>query len=502
MSSALDSSSDDEKEKAHTAQLPGGGTAVIATFKDPGPLGLEFASRKDGCGVLVFRVHVNSRAAACRSRIRRGMRLAGVNGSTSCAERVSVDRVGELIRNAGFPLTLTFHPAPRSNDGARHAALLTRIQRRFRWRRRRRREGRLAKTAEVEAALRAALKPNSETDKVATVDPLLLLTACYEGRADDVRLILSSHAAVDVNAAVGGCTPLFVACQNGRTDVVTALLELGTVVDAGGYCCFVEPKNQEEAKTAANENRAEDYSGSDNGSSSGSDSGSTSDGNGVGERINTKRRPRRLTLARKTKSVSHHSAPPLLVAAAEGHARIVEMLLSRPDVDVNATSAAHRGGATALYIACQNGHADVVSLLLHAKGIKIDARSGAMGPPGITPSDIATHCKHKAIAVLIETRQAELAVDAARRLEEATCKTCGVDRRVEPRCPCTQVGWLDRRPERVSRAKTAVSPVLLVPPTAAAVGPLSDGRCKRVGVTLPPLRRTPSQLKLREKILI
>ncbi len=487
MLNLLDSSSDEERNgeralppradadadaAAHAAPA-----AVVATFKDPGPLGLEFAPRKDGGGVLVFKVHARSRAAACRPPIRRGMRLAACNGSAARAARVSVDRVGELIREAGFPLTLTFHPAPRAKHGARHAALLARIQRRFRWRRRRRREAQLAKTAEVEAALEQAAKPaalgphaaDNDRDDATRVDPLLLLTACQEGRAGDVRRLVSSDAAafVDPNAAVGGCTPLFVACQYGRTEVVRTLLDSGHTIDAGGYCCFVEPESSN------SESDASGRSGSD------------------GERkYAAARKPKRPAVARKPATIQSHSATPLLVAAAGGHAQIVEMLLARPDVDVNATSAARRGGATALYMASQNGHAGVVSLLLHAEGVKIEARSGPTGPPGVTPIDIATHRKHKAVAALIEARQAELAADAARRLKEATCKTCGVDRRVEPRCPCTRAGWLDRRAARVVRARSAVSPLLTGPVLA---GP--HGRRKRVVGGLPPLRRTPSMLR-------
>tara|TARA_B110001452_G_C15044359_1_gene364691 strand:+ start:99 stop:707 length:609 start_codon:yes stop_codon:yes gene_type:complete len=66
-----------------------------------------------------------------------------------------------------------------------------------------------------------------------------------------------------------------------------------------------------------------------------------------------------------------------LVAAAElGHQAVVGVLLSQPDVDVNA---ARSDGATALFIACVLGNSSCIPSLLAAPGIDVNrpAETGA-----------------------------------------------------------------------------------------------------------------------------
>ena len=60
---------------------------------------------------------------------------------------------------------------------------------------------------------------------------------------------------------------------------------------------------------------------------------------------------------------------PLFIAAQEGHASVVELLLKADGVDVNK---AREDGATPLYIAAREGHASVVELLLKADGVDVN----------------------------------------------------------------------------------------------------------------------------------
>ena len=51
-----------------------------------------------------------------------------------------------------------------------------------------------------------------------------LLLAAQAGHTADVAALLADGADVNVHSAAadGGCTPLYVACQNGHTEIVTA----------------------------------------------------------------------------------------------------------------------------------------------------------------------------------------------------------------------------------------------------------------------------------------
>ncbi len=71
--------------------------------------------------------------------------------------------------------------------------------------------------------------------------------------------------------------------------------------------------------------------------------------------------------------------------AYRGHAGIVELLLRRPEIDVNL---AQQGGATALHMAAQQGHVEVVRLLLGARGINVNLAT----LEGATPLYIAAEC--------------------------------------------------------------------------------------------------------------
>jgi hypothetical protein len=93
------------------------------------PLGLEFANTKNRKGVILFRV-VEGSTAKKNSLLRRGMLCVKVNGIDITNETTKT--LPSLIRRCGFPVTLSFMPAPkRSEESIRQTMLLKKIQRKF-----------------------------------------------------------------------------------------------------------------------------------------------------------------------------------------------------------------------------------------------------------------------------------------------------------------------------------------------------------------------------------
>ena len=60
---------------------------------------------------------------------------------------------------------------------------------------------------------------------------------------------------------------------------------------------------------------------------------------------------------------------PLILAAGEGHAKVVELLLGKQDIQVNLVDGR---GISALVSAAFHGHDEVVRLLLQKDGIQVD----------------------------------------------------------------------------------------------------------------------------------
>ena len=77
-------------------------------------------------------------------------------------------------------------------------------------------------------------------------------------------------------------------------------------------------------------------------------------------------------------SATKSSETPLCMAAREGHAEVVKLLLAAPGIDVNKAYAA---GWTPLSWAAREGHAEVVKLLLAAPGIDVNKADAAGWTP-------------------------------------------------------------------------------------------------------------------------
>jgi len=92
---------------------------------------------------------------------------------------------------------------------------------------------------------------------------------------------------------------------------------------------------------------------------------------------------------------------PLIVASANGHARVVEMLLEEEEVKVNL---ADYDGSTPLYEASSRGHESVVKLLLAEPGIDVNPTVDGYGPLWsnyYTPLHAATINGHEKVVEML-----------------------------------------------------------------------------------------------------
>ena len=71
-------------------------------------------------------------------------------------------------------------------------------------------------------------------------------------------------------------------------------------------------------------------------------------------------------------------ATPLHLAASYGHAKVVKLLLSCPDIDVHSKMRVGRGGMP-LHHAAEQGRTEVVKLLLSHKDIDVNRKDGKFG---------------------------------------------------------------------------------------------------------------------------
>jgi ankyrin repeat protein len=93
-------------------------------------------------------------------------------------------------------------------------------------------------------------------------------------------------------------------------------------------------------------------------------------------------------------SKSVHNFTPLSLAAWNGHAEVVKLLLGAPGVDVNAND---DDGRTPLLLAAWNGHAQVVKLLLSAPGVDVNASNAHDS----TPLSLAVEEGHAEVVKLL-----------------------------------------------------------------------------------------------------
>jgi len=215
-----------------------------------------------------------------------------------------------------------------------------------------------------------------------------LLKAASDGNAARVEEILAADPSLDANEVSdgpGGATPLYIAAQNGHTEVVKLLLAIPDIdvnkgrIDVGATPLFTAAQNGHtevvkfllarsdiDVNEAITDGTTPLFMGSQNGHT---------------EIV-------KLLLARPeidvNKSISS-GATPLYIAAQNGHTEVVKLLLTNPDIDVN------KGrtdiGATALYIAAQSGHTEVVKLLLTKPDVDVNKAIKSGSTPLYTSSN-------------------------------------------------------------------------------------------------------------------
>ena len=196
-----------------------------------------------------------------------------------------------------------------------------------------------------------------------------LIYAAQAGRAADVAALLADGA--DVNersaAADGGCTALYIACQDRHTEVVTTLLAANANVDQANSN-GTKPLHIATAK-------------------------------GHAEVVTTL-----LAASANINQADNGGATPLSLACRLGHTEVVTKLLA---ASPNMNQAAN-DGCTPLYMACFNGHTEVVTKLLAANASVRQARKDG----GFTPLYAASQKGHtevvtKLLAANADVNQAE-----------------------------------------------------------------------------------------------
>jgi ankyrin repeat protein len=224
---------------------------------------------------------------------------------------------------------------------------------------------------------------------VANGEPLALLWACKGGFVKAVNVALSSGE-VDVNRSDpdDGCTPLWVACQNGHLDVVQALLFADEIhinqADNDGVTPLYEACQRGHVGVVR----------------------ALVDASGI--QVNRAKNGFVTPLFMacqfgylevvcallgakgiEANRANDNGASPLLMACRNGHLDVVQaLLLDTNVVDVNFAQAST--GCTPLFQACQNGYFEVVTALLDVDGIEVNRAND----DGITPLNIASDNGH------------------------------------------------------------------------------------------------------------
>jgi ankyrin repeat protein len=228
-----------------------------------------------------------------------------------------------------------------------------------------------------------------------------LFIACQNGLTD-VALALFVHAAVDVNWArtYDGATPLFVACQNGHTDVVRMLLGHASVdvdrvrAENGATPLFFASQNGHTdvvrmllGHASVDVNRAR------------TDNGCTPlFAACISGHMDVVRSLLGHAGVEANRARMDDGATPLHAACVNGQAELVHMLLDHACVNVDQVTTDE--AETPLFIACQKGHAEVVHMLL-ASGARSDLPA-TDGGRAITCMQVAQRKGHTEVVALLE----------------------------------------------------------------------------------------------------
>ncbi|XP_063446547.1 ankyrin-1-like [Mytilus trossulus] len=222
-----------------------------------------------------------------------------------------------------------------------------------------------------------------------------LLQCCFKGDIELVKWCLH-HCLSNVNLCrIGGASPLFMACQEGHTDVVLLLINNKADVDICNNK-VVSPLNiacqkghTDVVKTLIHNSADINKCGE-----SGTSPLFMACQRGLTEVVQT--------LINKKADINEciaTGASPLFVACQQGHADVVQMLIDNK-ADINRC---HYNEASPLYMSSQLGHTEIVQMLINKK-----ADVNKCYETGASPLFIACQQGHTEIAQMLINNKADI----------------------------------------------------------------------------------------------
>jgi ankyrin repeat protein len=256
------------------------------------------------------------------------------------------------------------------------------------------------------ALIRILLEDGADVDMRNKYGATPLFMASQNGHTEIVRLLLAANANVDAPCTSDGATPLLMASYRGHTEIVKLLLAADPNVNAANDNGFTplwmasQEGHTEIVRLLLAANAGVDIADTD-----GRTPLCMPSQHGHTEVV-------KLLLAANANVDAPRTAdgaPPLLIASGQGHTQIVKLLLAADaSVDVADTD-----GNTPLLMVSQEGHMEMVKLLLAAS-----ANVNAANESGLTPLLLASQNGHAEIVRLLLAANAN--VDAPRTSDGAT----------------------------------------------------------------------------------
>lgn len=237
-----------------------------------------------------------------------------------------------------------------------------------------------------------------------------LLHASQNGYAEVMRLLIDNGASIDEQDEPLGQTSLLLASQGGHVAAIQLLVALGAkltisdrrdqtaknVKDLDGDTSLLLAATRGELEVVK---RLVDGRNIDSKITWGSMALSLAAGNGRNSVVE-------FLLAEfkkhaDTESIDAMVKTPLLLAAANGHAAVVGLLLVHSKSSINSRDSS---GNTPLARAAKDGHCPVVRLLLERNDVLLESRNDH----GMTPLALAAHYDHETVVDLLLKRGADL----------------------------------------------------------------------------------------------
>jgi ankyrin repeat protein len=248
------------------------------------------------------------------------------------------------------------------------------------------------------------IEAGSQVDKAATDGGMTsLFFAAQDNRLDVVKLLIAAGAEVN-KARVGGWNPLLIAAVDGHAGVVSVLLETAGV-DLNAAFTDGEDAGMTPMFLAAQENRLDVVklliaAGVDvnTARAEGATPLHAAAHNGHAGVVSVLLETAGADMNAASTDGELSGITPLFLAAQNGHEDVVSVLIETPGVDPNAApSDGKRAGVTPLFSAAQDNRLDVVKLLI-AAGADVNK---ARDDDGCTPLHVAAEAGHADVVDLL-----------------------------------------------------------------------------------------------------